>query len=336
VILDGFDEMTTVLSADAITANLRDIRSCLTELFGSKVLITSRQRLGEDSRTWTRTLDRMGDPVVMRIAPVSVSQQMQHLEQFAADRALTQKLTRLRRLYDPIGLAAKPLFLEMVEETLRDLPDDTFSETILYDTYIDRTLQRKAEFLADPDDLLTDSELVENLKDLLEDIAVQLHETDHPYVNLRDYHPPGGQTLAETLWRMSGPTVPAQPSGASAHEDAASRLGIRTLLKPVTAPDADLWPVSFFHKSMQEYFVARAIVRRLHSDPDGARRILSAAPLSAEITRFAAMLLQQRPDRAALAILDSFAQLVAGSRLAANAITLLTAARGGVPTLRRG
>ena len=47
MILDGFDEMTADLSPTAITANLRDIRSCLSELPGSKVLITSRQRVLE-------------------------------------------------------------------------------------------------------------------------------------------------------------------------------------------------------------------------------------------------------------------------------------------------
>ena len=75
---------------------------------------------------------------------------------------------------------------------------------------------------------------------------------------------------------------------------------------------------------------------RPHPDLDHARQILSAAPLPAEITRFTAMLLQQGPDQAALAILDTFAQVVTGSCLASNAITLLSAARGGVPELRRG
>ena len=178
VILDGFDEMSADLSPAAITANLRDIRSCLTEFSGSKVLVTSRQRVLDGSRDWKRTLDRLGHPQIMRIASGPRRQRVQYLEQFATDDASVRVLASLRSLYDPIGLAAKPLFLEMIKETLRDLPDDTFSETILYDTYINKSLRTKWELLADPGDELTSDELIENLTEILEDVAVRLQETN--------------------------------------------------------------------------------------------------------------------------------------------------------------
>ncbi len=187
VILDGFDEMSADLSPAAITANLRDIRSCLTEFSGSKVLITSRQRVLDGSRDWKRTLDRLGHPQIMRIASGPRRQRVQYLEQFATDDASVRALASLRSLYDPIGLAAKPLFLEMIKETLRDLPDDTFSETILYDTYINKSLRTKWELLADPGDELTSDELIENLTEILEDVAVRLQETNGAYLYLRDY-----------------------------------------------------------------------------------------------------------------------------------------------------
>jgi len=110
-ILDGFDEMSADLSPDAITANLKGIRSCLTELSGLKVLVTSRQRVLENSRDWRRTLDRLEQPVIVRIASGPRSQRVQYLEQFARDEASARVLASLRSLYDPIGLAAKPLFL---------------------------------------------------------------------------------------------------------------------------------------------------------------------------------------------------------------------------------
>ena len=332
VILDGFDEMSADLSPAAITANLRDIRSCLTEFSGSKVLVTSRQRVLDGSRDWKRTLDRLGQPQIMRIASGPRRQRVQYLEQFATDDASARVLASLRSLYDPIGLAAKPLFLEMIKETLRDLPDDTFSETILYDTYINKSLRTKWELLADPGDELTSDELIENLTEILEDVAVRLQETNGAYLYLRDYQGKDRGKIAELLWEMRDQPVPREPFPLAAQDDAANRVGIRSLLKAVPAPNAERWPVDFFHRSMREYFVARSIVRSLTTDERRARQILSAAPLLPEIAHFAATILRSRQDDAALAALEKLARSATTDRddayLGGNAFTLLHGAGG--------
>ena len=334
VILDGFDEMSADLSPAAITANLRDIRSCLTEFSGAKILVTSRQRVLDGSRDWKRTLDRLGQPQIMRIASGPRRQRLQYLEQFATDNASIRALASLRRQYDPIGLAAKPLFLEMIKETLRDLPDDTFSETILYDTYIDKSLQTKWELLADPDEELTSDELIGNLKEILEDVAVRLQETNGAYLFLRDYQDNDDRgKMAKLLWKMRDQPVPQEPFPLAAQDDAANRVGIRSLLKAVpSAPDAERWPVDFFHRSMREYFVARWIVRFLTTDERRARQILSAAPLLPEITHFAATILRSRQDHMALAALEKLARSATTDRgdayLGGNSLTLLHSAGG--------
>jgi DivIVA domain-containing protein len=336
-ILDGFDEMSADLSPEIVTANLRGVEACLAELTGSKILVTSRQRILDGTRDWQRTQDRLQHPRIVRIASGSRRQRVQYLEQFATDETSARVLANLRGLYDPIGLAAKPLFLQMIKETLTELPDDAFSERILYETYIARSLRRKIEFLADADLTLTHDELVTNLQELLEDIAVQLQEENLPFINLRDYQVASGGRMAELLWRMRDQAVPREPFGASADDDATSRVGIRSLLKAVPGPDGDRWPVDFFHRSMREYFVARAIVRRLSADPDRARRILRAAPLLPEITHFVATILRENPNPDALAALESFARGATISLdtgyLGGNAITLLYATRGGLPAV---
>jgi MinD-like ATPase involved in chromosome partitioning or flagellar assembly len=332
-ILDGFDEMSADLSPAAITVNLRDIRSCLTELSGSKVLVTSRQRVLDGSRDWKRILDRLGQPLLMRIASGPRRQRVQYLEQFATDEASARVLATLRSLYDPIGLAAKPLFLEMIKETLRDLPDDTFSETVLYDTYINKSLRTKWELLVDPGEDLTSDELIENLKEILEDVAVRLQEANGAYIYLRDYQDNDRGKIAELLWKMrDDQIVPRDQFPPTAQDDAANRVGIRSLLKAVSAPDADRWPVDFFHRSMREYFVARAIVHCLNKDARRARQILSAAPLLPEIAHFAATVLRSRQDDAALATLEKLACSATTERsdayLGGNALTLLHGAGG--------
>ena len=332
VILDGFDEMSADLSPAAITANLRDIRSCLTEFSGSKVLVTSRQRVLDGSRDWKRTLDRLGHPQIIRISSGPRRQRVQYLEQFATDGASVRVLVSLRSLYDPIGLAAKPLFLEMIKETLRDLPDDMFSETILYDTYISKSLRTKWDLLADPRDELTSDELIDNLTEILEEVAVRLQETNGAYLYLRDYQGKDRGKIAERLWKMRDQPVPRVPFPLAAQDDAANRVGIRSLLKAVPAPDAERWPVDFFHRSMREYFVARSIARSLTTDERRARQILSAAPLLPEIAHFVATILRSRQDDAALVALEKLARSATTGRdydyLGGNAFTLLHGAGG--------
>ncbi|MFD2415413.1 pentapeptide repeat-containing protein [Amycolatopsis pigmentata] len=332
VILDGFDEMSADLSPAAITANLRDIRSCLTEFSGSKILVTSRQRVLDGSRDWKRTLDRLGQPQIMRIASGPRRQRLRYLEQFATDAASARVLANLHNLYDPIGLAAKPLFLEMIKETLRDLPGDTFSEMILYNTYINKSLRTKWELLADPGDELTSHELIENLKEILEDVALRLQESNGAFLYLRDYHDDDRGKIAERLWEMRDQPVPREPFLLASQDDAANRVGIRSLLKAVPAPTPERWPVDFFHRSMREYFVARSIARSLAADAQRARQILSAAPLLPEIAHFVATILRSHQDDAALAVLEDLARSATtdhdGAYLGGNAFTLLRGAGG--------
>jgi hypothetical protein len=334
-ILDGFDEMSPDLSPGAITENLRGLESCLVELSTSKVLVTSRQRVLDSTRDWQRTLDRLRRPKVIHIASGSRQQRVKYLEQFATDDSASRVLKNLRNLYDPIGLAAKPLFLQMIRETLTELPSDSFSEMILYETYINKSLRRKIESLEDSELALTHEELIENLLEILEDIAVRLQQANKPYIYLRDYQTISRRNIAEWLWKMRDQPSARPSFDATSEADATGRIGIRSLLKGVPAPDADRWPVDFFHRSMREYFVARAIVRCLNLDPDQARRILSAIPLLPEITHFASNMLKEEPAEEAFSCLESLARSATtgldAAYLGGNAITLLYASCGELP-----
>jgi type I restriction system adenine methylase HsdM len=335
VILDGFDEMSPDLSPGSITENLRSIESCLVELPGSKVLVTSRQRVLNGSRDWRRTLDRLRSPKVMHLASGSRSERVKYLEQFATSSESSSVLKNLRNLYDPIGLAAKPLFLQMIKETLTDLPYDTFSELILYDIYTDRSLRRKIEFLEDGELTLTRDELIKNLLEILEDVAVQLQLGGEPYIYLRDYQERSQKSIAELLWKMRDDPVDRPSFDAATDDDATGRVGIRSLLKAVSAPDTHRWPVDFFHRSMREYFVARAIVRYLREDHSRARRILGAAPLLPEITHFVSKMLENQAADAVVSCLERFALSATtemeSAYLGGNALTLLYASRGELP-----
>jgi site-specific DNA-cytosine methylase len=332
-ILDGFDEMSSDLSPAAITENLRGLESCLAVLTGSKILVTSRRRVLDGGRDRQRILDRLGGPRVLNIASGSRPQRIKYLEQFAADERTERVLKNLRALYDPIGLTAKPLFLQMIRETLTELPSDELDELILYETYIDKSLHRKIESIQDKSLALTHTELVDNLREILEEVALQLHQENEPYVYLRDQQAAPRWPMAKLLWKNDEQTE--QPSlDAEADDDATARVEIRSLLKAVPAPEEGRWPVDFFHRSMREYFVARAIARYLRDDPDRARRILTAIPLLPEVTHFATMSLKKDGAEIAFRHLESFARSAIGTDtgyLGGNAITLFYLSRGELP-----
>jgi Pentapeptide repeats (8 copies)/NACHT domain/C-5 cytosine-specific DNA methylase len=333
-ILDGFDEMSPDLSPAAITDNLRSLESCLAALTGSKILVTSRRRVLDGGRDRQRILDRLGEPQVLNIASGSRPQRIKYLEQFAADENTQHVLKNLRALYDPIGLTAKPLFLQMIRETLTELPSDELDELILYETYIDKSLRRKIESIQDKSLTFTRNELIDNLRKILEELAVRMHQENAPYVYLRDRQAAPRWPMAKLLWKNDEQTE--QPSlDAEADDDATARVEIRSLLKAVPAPEKDRWPVDFFHRSMREYFVARAIARYLRVDPDQARHILSATPLLPEVTHFATMSLKKDGAEIAFRHLESFARSATTGTdtgyLGGNAITLFYLSRGELP-----
>ena len=85
---------------------------------------------------------------------------------------MSEKFDRIRRLYDPIGLAGKPLFLQMIKETLPNLPDDYFDEIVLYETSVRDSLRRKAGLLENQRTDTLQSETIEGMMELLESVAV--------------------------------------------------------------------------------------------------------------------------------------------------------------------
>ena len=122
----------------------------------------------------------------------------------------------------------------MIKQALPDLPEDRFDELVLYETYVKGSLKRKIQLLRDPDSTLSDIELSQQLKELLERIAVAIHVSGEGSVDLRQFVTEAGGA-AKLLWRIS--EAEELPSGAN--EDAAIRIGGRSLLRRVSRPEQD-------------------------------------------------------------------------------------------------
>ena len=173
------------------------------------------------SDSWDSSASRGG-----RVAQLPLSSRIGYLHAYAEREGLSGKLERIRRLYDPIGLAAKPLFLQMIKETLPRLPDDHFDEIVLYETSVRDSLERKPEMLVDEGMYTLERETIEGMLELLESVAVELLKNGGQPVDLRAFGE-GKLDIARVLWKMS-----EADAGTAQSQDARARLGMRSLLKP--------------------------------------------------------------------------------------------------------
>lgn len=306
VILDGFDEMTKELDAATIDANLRLLTETIETVTGpstyrnteSKVLVTSRGRFFDNPREEAALKDRLQGPTVVRIRPVRRTEVLEHLSRYARSIGADEKLARIRLLYDPIGLASKPLFLQMIKSTLEKLPEDNFGASTLYEKYIEESLRNKANLLFDDQPQRLTAEMVDRMSSILERVAVRMHSSGDLEVNLRDVEGVDGD-LAEMLWRMASINTSTSVARTA---DARARVSIRSLLHPMPSSDPDDWHVSFFHTSMMEYFLAAAIARALAGrDIEAIHEMLGPNQLSIETIAFAAERLRSSPDHQPLA-----------------------------------
>ena len=294
-ILDGFDEISKELDPATIQRNIDILISLYdSDYFAdTKLLITSRKHFFEMQREKERLMDKLGKPQLLHLSPFSRREASDHLEKYAGEVGQKDKFHMVKECYDAIGMACKPLFLEMVESSLDELTDEPLSEYILYEKYIDRSLKRKESLLYDKKKDTLWEELTENLKRGLELVALALYRSTDKveYVYLSDVKKARHQ-LQNWLWTLTEPD-------AAVVEDETSRIAVRSLLERVDVsnqPVGKKWPVDFCHRSIREYFVARAVCNMLENNLEEAEDFLKAHFLSHEIIFFAGEIMNRRPD----------------------------------------
>jgi hypothetical protein len=282
VILDGFDEMSVDLDPATITKNIKALLACLDEFSDCKVLVTSRTHFFHNRKDAQRLITRTGAAPIYYMAPIGRSQVVGNVAGSVSAAAGKELLRRLETMNDPIGLASKPLFLEMLKQVLeaKDLPTD-LNIVALYERYIDLSLARKKDLLDDPDLSLPPAEIIMNMRTLLGEIAVQLQRSGEDFVLLRQLGADLNQPFAQLLWRLSG--------SETLSEDARTRVGARSLLGRVVREELkEEWPVDFCHRSMREYFVATRLCDAVEAGVEAGAKFLQEVPLNHEILEFAA------------------------------------------------
>ncbi|HLP46191.1 MAG TPA: NACHT domain-containing protein, partial [Candidatus Kapabacteria bacterium] len=289
-ILDGFDEISKGLDPKTILSNINILIKCYTSDYFSdmKLMITSRKHFFENQKDKDKLLDKLDKPQLLHLSPIDRKTTEDYLRMYAARIGKEENFNKIKECHDPIGLASKPLFLEMVQVSLNEPPGKNLNEYILYEDYIKKALKRKKEYSSDNENETPMEEIIENLKNVLELVAQRLHQSDREYVFLSDIREK--EELKAWLWELSDPDT-------TCIADETGHIAARSLLKRVDAggQHADKqWPVDFCHRSMREYFVARAVCNMVEKKLEEAEKFLTGCVLSHEIVFFAGEIMKNK------------------------------------------
>ncbi len=319
VILDGLDEMTTSLDPKSVKNAIDRLRDCCTHEFqNNKILLTCRTPFFHMLPEREHLLSLLGDPQVLTLCNLDRATVTERLALEATTPERRVRLESLRMMHDPIGLATKPLFLQMVSETLWDPEADCTSAIALYESYIKKSLKRKSELLDPVIARVGREEQVNRLMTILEEVAMAIHRSQREFTCLKRIADKATNAkYAQMLWDRAN-------SDESLEDDATARVGVRSLLRRIHSGEEthsdDDWPVDFCHRSLREYFVARYIVSVIRENASKAMKILASTDLNNEICQFVALLI--RRDNNSSAYHPALRSMAEHSRLSTRATSL--------------
>lgn len=278
VILDGFDEMSTCIGDKNINNNLKELVALYHFFAGMKVLITSRKHFLYHALNKEYLLERLDSPEIVQLASFSRKEATDYLEAVAEKAGVKRQMNQIKHTKDVVGLAAKPLFLQMVRDTMLSGRKISEWNTItLYESYISNCIDRKFEYQLESPELHLRVKTKQNLLHILEDLAWVIQESNGESISIEQFRQyTSEEQIDKLLWNLSN-------SDEDTLSDAKNCISIRSLLK------LNSEQLEFCHRSMREYFVARGLARNLCSDGyEKAKEFLANHSLSTEIIYFSA------------------------------------------------
>ena len=187
IVLDGLDEMSQRMSDTAVLRNLTRLEDLMEQFRGQKLLVTSRKMAIYSDRVRERILLSLGDPEVLHLAPVSRGDRLAFLERMADTPERKARLLKIQNTHDLLGLAAKPLFLDMMRIQLDSDDIRALDGAGIYQDYAKRVLENKYNLqLALRGDYTHPGDVRERLLGLLEELALCLQRAGTDSISLED------------------------------------------------------------------------------------------------------------------------------------------------------
>lgn len=326
--------MSLDMSDSAVLDNLIWLEHLLMQFAGCKVLVTSRKMDGHTDCVRDRVLEAPCRPLVLHMAPVTLEDRLAFLERMANTPERRSRLEKIRTTHDLIGLAAKPLFLNMIEAQLDNENIHSMDMAGIYQDYAERALARNYEYhLEMRGDHTSPQKVRTHILLMLEQLALCMQEFGTDSISLAEFKTKIGQDdLAQELWAS------VETSSQEVSKDVDRRFSDRTLLK---CDHMEPEKRCFFHRSMKEFFVACGVIRTLcQKDAGEAWSLLSQCRLSHEILGFAGQKLCRLNDgekELARERLAEFARRIRVERggqsafLSTNSVSLLHYGGFGLP-----
>lgn len=327
VILDGLDEMSLGMNDTAVLENLGRMEELIEQFKGHKLMVTSRKMAIYADKVRERILDCLDNPEILHLAPITQRDRLAFLKKFAGTLQRKERLLKMKNTHDLLGLAAKPLFLEMMQVLLDDDDIRKLDAAGIYQQYAEKVLERKFKMqLRLNGDYSSSQGIRANVLYLLEEPALCLQTEGTDSIGLDEFKRKIGQNnLADMLWNTIG--IPYTSM------DADNRIINRSLLK---YDNKDTSKACFCHRSMKEYFVARGLITCLQKTPDKGKALLMECSFGYEILEFAGkaiLLLSSQEQQELVQKLYDFAHETKGKandslresfmRLGSNSVNLL-------------
>lgn len=281
IILDGFDEMSSSMTDTAIIDNLDNLRELVEQFKGHKVIVTSRKMALYSDNIYRGVCTVLNSPQIFHLAPVTATDRVTYLSEMANTQEQRLQLAKIQSTHDLIELAAKPLFLDMMQILLDDDSDIPNDISGIYEYYAEKVLKRKfSTQLKLKKDYTHEEDIRQKFLYIMEELALCLQINNVESISLEEFKSYNNiETLADLLWSADAVAVTK-----NIEEDVNERLSSRSLLKYDQECPKNR---RFCHRSMKEYFIARGLVRYLSENPLQCRTLLTKCSFGYEILTFA-------------------------------------------------
>ena len=294
IILDGFDEMSREMHPDIIGRNsdklveFYDFFSNYAYRKNIKFLVTSRKDFFNDNKKRSKLLSNFDEPQLLELELFSKNQVIESAE---TDEE-KEKLREMSFCYDPIGLARRPLFFDWIKICLKEHPEKlALTEVSIYRDIINYVFTKKIDGLMSKNsDSVDKNKIKNNMQAILKRIAVYMYKTNATSASLTGFfNNEADRQAAIFLWELPEPTD--KDTG-----DAENRILHRSLLVRIKTLGEDTKNVNFCHRSMGEYFVAKAVCDMLNNKEDNCD-FLNKCDLNKEIVFFASQLIVDTKEK---------------------------------------
>jgi len=282
-ILDGFDEMSRYITQAVTNERLGMLRKFCDKNKEAKILLTCRTQFFKSAQEEEETIEALKSDEKFKIkklylgkfADKEIRTCLQNRYGTSPNDITPQVMhEKMKSKYDLIGMSSNPLILSMIIDILDDISTDCENLSGIYETYVDKWLEREISKLDIVYKRTDIDSLKEKVKQVMYELAFQIYKRNDFKLSYDDLKTILSIEKREALEFLNEIT---KYTGET-DKNIAESIKTRSFL----VRENDFF--RFVHRSIMEYFIAVKIYRELMEE-NGADSV-GAIQLSFEIINF--------------------------------------------------